>query len=168
MELVTQLHQLPDHFIIFVSSRPEQPILHAWEDFEGPLHIDDLNAIDAESDIRHYVLPAMLVHMNTVAWRPQIWHSPWCYPQMDVAVSQRCAGVCAGIWDDLASESTYWWEKLSNVVQMVGQSWSMQWLIDQPASPICDRSRITWNAPGLLALGTRPTGDMRKWLRRQA
>ena len=56
MKLVTQLHQLPDHFIIFVSSRPEQPILHAWADFEGPLHIKDLDTINAESDIQHYVI----------------------------------------------------------------------------------------------------------------
>ena len=62
MELVTQLQQLPDHFIIFVSSRPEQPILHAWEDFGGPLRIDDLDTIDAVSDICHYVIQRLRDH----------------------------------------------------------------------------------------------------------
>ena len=65
MELITQLHQLPDHFIIFVSSRPEQPILHAWRDFEGPLHIEDLDTINAESDIRHYVIQQLRDHRWT-------------------------------------------------------------------------------------------------------
>ena len=66
MELVTQLQQLPDHFIIFVSSRPEQPILHAWEDFEGPLHIEDLDTVNAKSDIRRYVIQ----HLRDHRWNP--------------------------------------------------------------------------------------------------
>ena len=65
MELVAQLQQLPDHFIIFVSSRPEQPILHTWEDFEGPLYIENLDNINAESDIRHYVIQQLRDHRWT-------------------------------------------------------------------------------------------------------
>ena len=66
MELVTQLHQLPDHFIIFISSRPEQPILHAWGNFEGPLHIEDLDTFNAEPDIHHYVVQ----HLRDHGWHP--------------------------------------------------------------------------------------------------
>ena len=87
-EGITGLSGLPNHFVIFVSSRPEPQIRGAWEDEKTHL-IETLDDDDANPDIRNYVIQHLTVHFRYDATPPKA--AP---PQHDMETfADRCGGL---------------------------------------------------------------------------
>ena len=87
-EGITGLSGLPNHFVIFVSSRPEPEIQGAWEREKTHL-IETLDDDNAKPDIRNYIIQHLMNHFQYDVTPPET--PP---PQRDMAkFADRCGGL---------------------------------------------------------------------------
>ena len=87
-EGITGLRGLPNHFVIFASSRPESEIRDAWE--RENTHLTEiLDDDDAKPDIRNYVIQHLTDHFQYDVTPPET--AP---PQRDMReFADRCGGL---------------------------------------------------------------------------